>query len=104
MSEQEQDTNNADQQPQEQDSITSQTKINRLSKKYGGKTFTIKTYCLYFYERPQDLKNHMLCTGAGIWEQCPDFERCSHNKPPPAKRKEDAAPKRFYNRRNLYDY
>lgn len=49
-----------------------------LSTKRGGAA-AVKTYCLYFQERPQRIERRLLCDG------CPDYQSCAENPPPAMK-------------------
>ena len=50
-----------------------------LSSKRGGSATNLKTYCLYFQERPQQIERRMLC------DDCPDHGVCADNPPPAVK-------------------
>ena len=49
--------------------------VGILSKKHGG-TRPVRTYCLFYERRPAPVLKTLLCSGAGLWEPCPDLETC----------------------------
>jgi hypothetical protein len=51
-----------------------------LAKRHGGEV-DVKTYCRIYRYRPWDLEPRLVCAGSEDWAPCPDFERCSANKP-----------------------
>lgn len=74
-----------------------------LSARHGGKATEIRnkkrvplrSYCLFFYQRPPKIYNVLLCmglydeiTGQCLFKKCPDFWVCLRNKPKSGKPKE----------------
>ena len=78
-----------------------------LSARHGGratevrnkKTIPLKSYCLFYYQRPPKIHNVILCvglrdeiTGRKLFDKCPDFGICLRNRPKSGKPKEPYDP------------
>jgi len=53
-----------------------------LAKKHGGRAAVHgRRYCRFYTYRPNSPPLCLLCSGAGMWPHCPDYDRCLQNPP-----------------------